>query len=710
MQTIETMSLSDFIQIFSDSLQRKVLDTMKPVYTPKEETTHEFQCLKRMPYPAQAHTARAVFDTLEHQSSVYVVGEMGTGKTQVSISTISIFKHPRRILVLCPPHLTSKWEREIKSILHDVRVVQLRELSQLLRLKGTKLKKPSVHEFWILSRERAKLNHSWKPVWTKRSGKYACPCCGKFFEDQKPLSEKKKDKCEECKEPLWQAIAPKRFALATFIRKWLKGYFNTLIADEAHEYKGDSVQGQALGELASCIEKRILLTGTLLGGYAYNLFNLLWRTHTDVMKQRRYFHSSVTRFQDDYGFIERVIREEKEEDYRYGRGKKRNVRVKPLPGISPLLLPHFLLPNAVFLRLSDVSEALPPYEEQVITLDMEESQVEEYRDVEALLSEIVKASLKAGSQKNLASYLQGLLLIPDAVFRRNEIEVESSGQRKVIANLPVEGLMPKEAELLDTVRKEKQEGRRVLVYCTFTDTRDITARLKELLEGNGFRVEVLKSYTVSPEHREEWINKTVERGIDVLICNPEVVKTGLDLYQFPTIVFYETGYSIYTLRHASRRSWRIGQTKPVRVLYLCYKGTMQEKALRLIASKLETSLVVEGELSDKGLQALSHAEGSMVLELARALVEGLEEKESLSDTWTRTRRKEIEADLTGTEKKATVREVSKTVSQIGDRVLTVDVIESTKPRKKKVTRLQVSEGDLENLLKERGKPIQFALF
>jgi SNF2 family DNA or RNA helicase len=710
MQSMESMTLSDFIQTFSDSLQRKVLDTMKPVYTPKEETTHEFQCLKRMPYPAQAHTAKAVFDTLEHQSSVYVVGEMGTGKTQVSISTVSLFQNPQRILVLCPPHLVSKWEREIKSILPDVRVVQLRKLSQILCLKGRRPEKPATHEFWILSRERAKLNHSWKPVWAKRTVNYACPSCGQFFEEQKQLSEKKREKCAACKESLWQATPPKRFALATFIRRWLKGYFNIIIADEAHEYKGDSIQGQALGELASCIKKRVLLTGTLLGGYAYNLFNLLWRTHTDVMKQGGYFHSSVTRFQDEYGFIERIIREEREEDYLYGRGKRRNVRVKPLPGISPLLLPHFLLPNAVFLRLSDVAEALPPYEEQVITLDMEESQADEYRQVENLLSDIVKASLRVGSQKNLASYLQGLLLIPDAVFRRNDIEVEISDKRKVIANLPVEGLMPKEAELLDIVKKEKDEGRKVLVYCTFTNTRDITPRLTKLLEEKEVRVEVLKSHTISPEHREEWLHGTIQRGVDVLICNPEVVKTGLDLYQFQTVVFYETGYSIYTLRQASRRSWRIGQTKPVKVLYLCYKGTMQEKALRLIASKLETSLVVEGELSDKGLQALSQAEGSMVLELARALVEGLPENESLSETWARTRRKEIEADLTGTEKKVTVKEVSKTISQVGNRVLTVDVIESARPRKKKVTRLQVSEGDLETVFKERGKQIQFALF
>ena len=43
-------------------------------------------------------------------------------------------------------------------------------------------------------------------------------------------------------------------------------------------------------------------------------------------------------------------------------------------------------------------------------------------------------------------------------------------------------------------------------------------------------------------------------------------------------------------------------------------------------------------------------------------------------------------------------------------MLTVDVIESTKPRRKKITRLEVSEGDLESLVKEQGKPIQFALF
>jgi len=114
------------------------------------------------------------------------------------------------------------------------------------------------------------------------------------------------------------------------------------------------------------------------------------------------------------------------------------------------------------------------------------------------------------------------------------------------------GPLPKEQELLDLCTREvRDEGRRVLVYVTFTETRDITPRLQELLSAAGFRVAVLKG-TVEPVRREAWIRERVEEGIEVLLVNPELVKTGLDLYDFPTFLFYETGYSIYSLRQAAR--------------------------------------------------------------------------------------------------------------------------------------------------------------
>ena len=85
----------------------------------------------------------------------------------------------------------------------------------------------------------------------------------------------------------------------------------------------------------------------------------------------------------------------------------------------------------------------------------------------------------------------------------------------------------------------------------------------------------------------------------MVISHPKLVETGLDLLDFPTIIFYESGYSLHTLRQASRRSWRIGQRRPVRVKFLCYEGTMQTACLRLMGKKLLVALPMEGKFAEK---------------------------------------------------------------------------------------------------------------
>src|SRR5690242_12608767 len=88
--------------------------------------------------------------------------------------------------------------------------------------------------------------------------------------------------------------------------------------------------------------------------------------------------------------------------------------------------------------------------------------------------------------------------------------------------------------------------------------------------------------SIAAEGCEAWYVKQVKDGVQVVIGHPKLVETGLDLLDFPTIIFYESGYSLHTLRQASRRSWRIGQGHPVRVKFLCYDGTMQGSCLRLM--------------------------------------------------------------------------------------------------------------------------------
>ncbi len=83
---------------------------------------------------------------------------------------------------------------------------------------------------------------------------------------------------------------------------------------------------------------------------------------------------------------------------------------------------------------------------------------------------------------------------------------------------------------------------------------------------------------------------------------------GLDLNFAPDIFFYQTGYSIFTLRQASRRSWRIGQRRNVVVKFFHYAGTMQEACLRLMGKKMLVSLAMEGKVCrERG--AASHGGG-----------------------------------------------------------------------------------------------------
>jgi hypothetical protein len=60
------------------------------------------------------------------------------------------------------------------------------------------------------------------------------------------------------------------YQLSEYIKRYLpNGYFGSMLIDEAHEYKNQgTAQGQAIGVLASKAKKVILLTGTLMGGYA----------------------------------------------------------------------------------------------------------------------------------------------------------------------------------------------------------------------------------------------------------------------------------------------------------------------------------------------------------------------------------------------------------------------------------------------------------
>src|ERR1700747_2744686 len=193
-------------------------------------------------------------------------------------------------------------------------------------------------------------------------------------------------------------------------------------------------------------------------------------------------------------------------------------------------------------------------------------------------------------------------------------------------------LYSKERKLIEEIRRELAEKRRCQVFAVYTQKHDVTARLQRILMNEGIRAAVLRA-SVDTSKREAWYARQIKEGVQVVISHPKLVETGLDLLDFPTILFYESGYSLHTLRQASRRSWRIGQRRPVRVKFLCYEGTMQTACLRLMGKKLLVALTMEGKFAGEGLQSIDE-DDDMLSAMARELVETNGIGETAAAVWT----------------------------------------------------------------------------
>ena len=434
------------------------------------------------------------------------------------------------------------------------------------------------------------------------------------------------------------------------------------------------------------------------------------------------------RFIERYGVLEKITTV-KEEDGLTTKAKRRTI-VKEKPGISPLLLGKMLLSNSVFLRLSDCMEHLQPYEEDVVELIMHPEMAQLYAEFEDTLKEALKEALVRGDNSLLGGYLHALLSYPERIYKGIEV-IHPHTKELVAYGPPLQGVMPKEHELISIIKGELEQRRKVLVYIQNSNTTDISPRLVDMMEEENIRVKVLRSGDT--EGRARIIDNWVKSGMEVLITNPKKVEVGMDLLDFPSIIFYQIPMSTYTLRQASRRSWRIPQQKPVRVYFLTYSGTMQTRLMQLMADKLMCSLAIEGELSDKGLAALSETSDSMAKELAKMLVEKSEsgDNRTLKDIWAGYRKKEVKLemkiskDITGpvAEPETISREethkptpeikmASSEVEKIGDRIVKVQFIEYVGKRKKKVTHIEVKEAELDEMLKKSDKPVQaqFSLF
>src|SRR6476660_1044381 len=162
------------------------------------------------------------------------------------------------------------------------------------------------------------------------------------------------------------------------------------ICDEIHQLAGDTAQGNALGTLAACTNRIVGLTGTLLGGYADDLFNTLFRLEAKRMKEHGYEWGTTGRssFIQDYGVLETITKIEPANNA-CSKAKTTSM-VRRKPGASPLLFGEFLMQLCAFVFLEDISSELPPYEERLLGIPMDDSLRAAYQSLEEDIREALK--------------------------------------------------------------------------------------------------------------------------------------------------------------------------------------------------------------------------------------------------------------------------------------------------------------------------------
>ena len=387
----------------------------------------------------------------------------------------------------------------------------------------------------------------------------------------------------------------------------------------------------ALGVLGRAAAELIALTGTLMGGYADDLFNIFYRMEPHAMAARRL----CLRRSKDGGTsrsstaCSKPSRRCGREDNACSRATKKTVQVVRKPGASPLLFGKFLMNTTAFLSLEDIADNLPRYDESVSRSRWTTSLPKPTRNSKRISAPRCSGTSRQQEPDEHAAQHAPALSRSSLRFRGDLGAGLRSSRRKSMykflvarpAELARERLLsPKRRALIADVQEELRQGRRCQVYATYTGEKDVNAAAGRRCCGR--RGSALPSCALRfpREKREEWYERQLKAGVEVVICHPKLVETGLDLLAFPTLYFYETGYSLHTLRQASRRSWRIGQRHPVRVKFVTYTGTMQETCLRLMGKKMLVALMMEGKFSGEGLQSLD-ADEDLMSAMARELVE-----------------------------------------------------------------------------------------
>jgi hypothetical protein len=431
-----------------------------------------------------------------------------------------------------------------------------------------------------------------------------------------------------CNTPLFQAIPePRRVPLSRYITKRHPGLFDFLVLDEGHEYATEgSAQERSAHRLTALGIPTVLMTGSIMNGYAESLFMNMWALSRDFRNE--FSREDRPRFVERYGYLKRLLSERDRqtgEVVQFGAHTDRVERsertIGDAPGILPLFLFRHLLPIAVTLHKADLAIDLPACKQIKCAIKADDDTMASYKTLLSSLRDQIK---KDRFKKDFAGKLFGALAeLPSYLDRATvdtgnqedgsyEIRYPDAIGGALVArgeSFPASRLSTKEQWMLDTVRSELAEGRNVMVFSWHVSLLPRIARI--LSTELGEEVPILFADKVATGKRQEWINRNVVRkGRRIMVANPVAIQTGLNnLVHFSSEIWMENPACNPTLvRQAIGRVDRIGAKKETRIYFPVFEGTLQVQLHDLLMRKIAVAVATDGLDPESALIAAGASE------------------------------------------------------------------------------------------------------
>jgi len=233
---------------------------------------------------------------------------------------------------------------------------------------------------------------------------------------------------------------------------------------------------------------------------------------------------------------------------------------------------------------AEVTKELPDKSEIIKFIDLEESQATVYESIRLTMAEEIRKAVK--NQNN------NQILIGNALLRLRQVCCHP--QLVNLESIEASTHSAKLNWLLNALPNLIEEGRRILIFSSFTSMLKIISEELEMLEIDFFQL----TGSTSPTKRTELIQSFQNHQKPVFLISLKAGGAGINLTAADTVIHFDPWWNPAAEQQASDRAHRIGQDKQVFVYKLITRGTVEEKIYHLQVKKQKLATGLLSQRSD----------------------------------------------------------------------------------------------------------------